>query len=159
MPTTHPLRGIRPLVEAVLAGMSQDFDSLYAKVGRPSIAPERLFRALLLQVVYSLRSERLWREQLDYHLLFRWFVGLEMDEAVWNHAVFSKNRDRVLNQELAQRFLAQVKAQAEGLMSDEHFTVDGTLIEAGASRKSFQGKDGKEKSGPGSGGNCRGEKR
>jgi transposase len=114
MPTTHPLRGIRQLVDAVLAGMSQDFDSLYAKVGRPSIAPERLFRALLLQVVYSLRSERLWREQLDYHLLFRWFVGLEMDEAVWNHAVFSKNRDRVLNQELAQRFLAQVKAQAEG---------------------------------------------
>jgi transposase len=159
IPTTHRLRGIRQLGAAVLAGMSQDFDSLYAKVGRPSIPPERLFRALLLQVFYSVRSARLLMEQLDYNLLLRWFVGLEMDEAVWKHAVFSENRDRVLNQERAQRFFAQVKAPAEGLMSDEHFRVDGTLIEAWASHKSFQRKDGKEKSGPGSSGNFHGEKR
>ena len=116
-------------------------------------------RALLLQVFYSIRSERLLIEQLDYNLLFRWFVGLEMDEAVWNHAVFSKNPDRLLNQELAQRFFARVKAQAEGLTSDEHFTVDGTLIEAWASHKSFQRKDNDKKPGSGTGGNFHGEKR
>ena len=106
--------------------------------GRPSIAPERLLRALLLQVFYSVRSERLLMEQPNYNLLFRWFVGLEIDDAVWNHAVFSKNRDRLLNQDLAQKFFAHVKEQAAGLMSDEHFTVDGTLVEAWASLKSFK---------------------
>jgi transposase len=139
--------------------MSKEFDGMYAKVGRPSIPPERLFRALLLQVFYSVRSERLLMEQLDYNLLFRWFVGLEIDEPVWNHAVFSKNRDRLLNQEVAQQFFAKVKARAQGLMSDEHFTVDGTLIEAWASHKSFQRKDGNDKPGSDAGGNFHGEKR
>lgn len=159
IPEAHPLRGVRKLADAVLAEMSQDFDGIYATVGRPSIPPERLFRALLLQVFYSVRSERLLMEQLDYNLLFRWFVGLEIDEPVWNHAVFSKNRDRLLNQEVAQQFFAQVKAKAEGLMSDEHFTVDGTLIEAWASHKSFQRKDRNDKPGSGTGANFRGEKR
>jgi transposase len=159
IPATHPLRGVRKLADAVLAEMSKDFDGMYAKVGRPSIPPERLFRALLLQVFYSVRSERLLMEQLDYNLLFRWFVGLEIDEPVWNHAVFSKNRDRLLNQEVAQQFFAKVKARAQGLMSDEHFTVDGTLIEAWASHKSFQRKDGDDKPGSGAGGNFHGEKR
>ena len=140
IPAAHPLRGVRKLADEVLAEMSKDFDGLYAKVGRPSIPPERLFRALLLQVFYSVRSERLLMEQLDYNLLFRWFVGLEIDEPVWNHAVFSKNRDRLLNQDVAQQFFARVKAKAAGLMSDEHFTVDGTLIEAWAGHKSFQRK-------------------
>src|SRR5215470_12445692 len=156
IPADHPLRGVRKLADAVLAEMSKQFDGMYAKVGRPSIAPERLLRALLLQVFYSVRSERLLMEQLDYNLLFRWFVGLEMDDRVWNHAVFSKNRDRLLNQEVAQQFFAKVKAQAQGLMSDEHFTVDGTLIEAWASHKSFQRKD---NDGKPDGGNFHGEKR
>jgi transposase len=141
IPADHPLRGMRKLVDAVLAAMSKEFDGLYSQVGRPSIAPERLLRALLLQVFYSVRSERLLMEQLNYNLLFRWFVGLEIDDAVWNHAVFSKNRDRLLNQDLAQKFFAHVKEQAAGLMSDEHFTVDGTLIEAWAGQKSFCRKD------------------
>jgi len=147
------------LADAVLVEMSKDFDGLYAAVGRPSIPPERLFRALLLQVFYSVRSERMLMEQLDYNLLFRWFVGLEIDEPVWNHAVFSKNRDRLLNQEVAQGFFAKVKAKAQGLMSDEHFTVDGTLIEAWASHKRFQRKDGGDQPGGGAGGSFRGEKR
>jgi transposase len=159
IPSGHPLRGIRKLVDTVLAEMSKEFDGLYAKVGRPSIPPERLFRALLLQVFYSVRSERLLMEQLDYNLLFRWFVGLEIDEPVWNHAVFSKNRDRLLNQDVAQQFFAQVKAKAAGLMSDEHFTVDGTLIEAWASHQSFQRKDDDGKPDAGAGGNFHGEKR
>ncbi|HVO80680.1 MAG TPA: IS5 family transposase [Terriglobales bacterium] len=159
IPATHPLRGVRKLADAVLVEMSKDFDGLYAQVGRPSIPPERLFRALLLQIFYSVRSERLLMEQLDYNLLFRWFVGLEIDEPVWNHAVFSKNRDRLLNQEVAQQFFARVKAKAQGLMSDEHFTVDGTLIEAWASHKSFQRKEGEGKPGPGAGSNFHGEKR
>jgi transposase len=141
IPASHPLRAVRLLVDTVLAQMSKDFDGLYAKAGRPSIPPERLLRALLLQVFYSIRSERQLMEQLDYNLLFRWFVGLAIDDAVWNHAVFSKNRDRLLSQELAQTFFSQVKAQAAGLMSDEHFTVDGTLIEAWAGQKSFRRKD------------------
>jgi transposase len=145
-------------VDAVLAEMSKDFEGLYSKVGRPSIPPERLLRALLLQVFYSVRSERLLMEQLNYNLLFRWFVGLEIDDPVWNHAVFSKNRDRLLNQDLAQRFFAHVKAQATGLMSDEHFTVDGTLIEAWAGQKSFSRKD-EDKDGDGGGGDFRGEQR
>jgi len=159
IPAAHPLRGVRKLADEVLAEMSKDFDGLYAKVGRPSIPPERLFRALLLQVFYSVRSERLLMEQLDYNLLFRWFVGLEIDEPVWNHAVFSKNRDRLLNQDVAQQFFARVKAKAAGLMSDEHFTVDGTLIEAWAGHKSFQRKDGEDKPGSGDGANFHGEKR
>ena len=158
IPGDHPLRGIRKLVDAVLAEMSKDFEGLYSKVGRPSIAPERLLRALLLQVFYSVRSERLLMEQLNYNLLFRWFVGLEIDDPVWNHAVFSKNRDRLLNQDLAQRFFAHVKAQASGLMSDEHFTVDGTLIEAWAGQKSFTRKH-EDKDGDGGGGDFRGEQR
>jgi len=118
IPADHPLRGVKKLVDAVLARMTKEFAGLYAEVGRPSIAPERLLRALLLQVFYSVRSERLLMEQLNYNLLFRWFVGLEIDDAVWNHAVFSKNRDRLLNQELAQKFFTQVKEQAALLMSD-----------------------------------------
>src|SRR5271167_3553073 len=158
IPADHPLRGVRKLVDAVLAEMSKDFDGLYSQVGRPSIAPERLLRALLLQVFYSVRSERLLMEQLDYNLLFRWFVGLEIDDAVWNHAVFSKNRDRLLNQAVAQSFFARVKAQAAGLLSDEHFTVDGTLIEAWAGHKSFRRKDGTD-DGPNAGRDFHGEKR
>jgi transposase len=149
IPNDHPLRNVRKLADEVLKEMSKEFDGLYSKVGRPSIPPERLFRGLLLQVFYSIRSERLLMEQLDYNLLFRWFVGLEIDEPVWNHAVFSKNRDRLLNQEVAQNFFARVKAKAAGLMSDEHFTVDGTLIEAWASHKSFQRKDGSDDDKPG----------
>ena len=158
IPADHPLRGVRKLVDAVLAEMSKDFEGLYSKVGRPSIPPERLLRALLLQVFYSVRSERLLMEQLNYNLLFRWFVGLEIDDPVWNHAVFSKNRDRLLNQDLARRFFAHVKAQATGLMSDEHFTVEGTLIEAWAGQKSFSRKD-NDKDGDGGGGDFRGEQR
>jgi len=157
IPADHALRGVRKLVD-VLAEMSKDFEGLYSKVGRPSIPPERLLRALLLQVFYSVRSERLLMEQLNYNLLFRWFVGLEIDDPVWNHAVFSKNRDRLLNQDLAQRFFAHGKAQATGLMSDEHFTVDGTLIEAWAGQKSFSRKD-NDKDGDGGGGDFRGEQR
>src|SRR5215467_15421595 len=141
IPADHPLRGVRKLADAVLAEMSADFDGMYAKVGRPSIPPERLFRALLLQVFYSVRSERLLMEQLNYNLLFRWFVSLEMDEPVWNHAVFSKNRERLLNQDVAREFFRRVLAEAKPHLSDEHFTVDGTLIEAWASQKSFQKKD------------------
>jgi len=158
VPAEHPLRAIRKLVDAVLQEMSPRFARLYAKVGRPSIAPERLLRALLLQVFYSVRSERLLMEQLDYNLLFRWFVGLTMDDAVWHHAVFSHNRERLLNEELAEVFFQRVLGQAEPYLSDEHFTVDGTLIEAWASQKSFRRKDGQ---GPrdGNSPDFRGEKR
>jgi transposase len=159
VPEGHPLRGVRKLADAVLAEMSKDFDGMYAQVGRPSIPPERLFRALLLQVFYSVRSERLLMEQLDYNLLFRWFVGLEIDEPVWNHAVFSKNRNRLLNQDVAQQFFGKVKAKAHDLMSDEHFTVDGTLIEAWAGHKSFQRKDDHDQPGSGPGADFHGEKR
>lgn len=140
VPADHPLRAVRQLADQVLREMSDEFDKAYKVGGRPSIAPERLFRALLLQVFYSVRSERMLMEQLNYNLLYRWFVGLEVDEGVWNHSVFSKNRDRLLDQELAQKFFDRVKRQAAPLMSDEHFTVDGTLIEAWASHKSFQRK-------------------
>jgi transposase len=142
VPADHPLRAIRALVDDVLRDMSREFDGLYATVGRPSIPPERLLRAQLLQVFYSIRSERLLMEQLDYNLLFRWFVGMDMDEPVWAPTVFSKNRDRLLTQEIARSFFRRVVDRAAGLMSDEHFTVDGTLIEAWASQKSFQRKDG-----------------
>lgn len=142
VPVDHPLRAIRALVDDVLRDMSREFDGLYATVGRPSIPPERLLRAQLLQVFYSIRSERLLMEQLDYNLLFRWFVGMDMDEPIWAPTVFSKNRDRLLTQEIARSFFRRVVDRAAGLMSDEHFTVDGTLIEAWASQKSFQRKDG-----------------
>src|ERR1700687_4504174 len=146
VPQDHPVHAGRRSVDQILREMSREFDRAYAKTGRPSIAPERLLRALLLQVFYSIRSERLLMEQLDYNLLFRWFVGLGMDDAVWNHAVFSKNRERLLNQDLARSFFTRVLKQAQPLLSDEHFTVDGTLIEAWASQKSFQKK---EDDGPG----------
>jgi transposase len=142
VPQDHPLRAIRALVDDVLRDMSREFDGLYARVGRPSIPPERLLRAQLLQIFYSIRSERLLMEQLDYNLLFRWFVGMDMDEPIWAPTVFTKNRDRLLNQEIARSFFRRVVERAATLMSDEHFTVDGTLIEAWASQKSFQRKDG-----------------
>ena len=142
VPQDHPLRAIRRTVDEVLRAMAKDFEGLYAKTGRPSVPPERLLRAVLLQIFYSVRSERMLMEQMNYNLLFRWFVGLEMDEPVWNHAVFSKNRERLLNQEVAREFFRRVLAQAKPQLSDEHFTVDGTLIEAWASQKSFQKKDG-----------------
>lgn len=140
----HPLRRVRVLVDTVLEEMSPRFAKRYADVGRPSIAPERLLRALLLQIFYSVRSERLLMEQLDYNLLFRWFVGLAMDEPVWNHAVFSKNRERLLNEEIAEAFFQRVLALAKPYLSDEHFTVDGTLLEAWASHKSFRRRDGRD---------------
>jgi len=142
VPSDHPLRAIRQLVDEILREMSREFDKLYATVGRPSIPPERLLRAQLLQIFYSIRSERLLMEQLDYNILFRWFVGLDMDEPIWAPTVFTKNRDRLLNQDLARGFLRRVVDRAARFMSDEHFTVDGTLIEAWASQKSFQRKDG-----------------
>ena len=144
VPQDHPLRAVRELTDAVLRTLSPELDALYADSGRPSIAPEYILRALLLQVFYSVRSERLLVEQIDYNLLFRWFVGLGMDDAVWNHAVFSKNRDRLLTSDVAQRFFAEVNKQAKKFMSDEHFTVDGTLIQAWASQKSFRSKDGSD---------------
>ena len=155
VPQDHPLRAVRVLTDAVLRTLSPEFDALYADSGRPSIAPEYILRALLLQVFYSVRSERLLVEQIDYNLLFRWFVGLGMDDAVWNHAVFSKNRDRLLSSEVAQQFFAEVNKQARRYMSDEHFTVDGTLIQAWASRKSFRSKDGSDDDGA----NFHGQKR
>ena len=156
VPPEHPLRAIRTLVDDVLRDMSREFDRLYARVGRPSIPPERLLRAQLLQIFYSIRSERLLMEQLDYNLLFRWFVGMEMDEPIWDPTVFTKNRDRLLNQNIARSFFRRVVERATDLMSDEHFTVDGTLIEAWASQKSFQRKDGGT---DGDGRNFRGQER
>jgi transposase len=129
-------------VDGVLKDMSPQFGKLYSEVGRPSIAPERLLRALLLQIFYSVRSERLLMEQLDYNLLFRWFVGMNMDEQVWVATVFTKNRDRLLKHSIAESFFQRVLKVAQPYLSDEHFTVDGTLIEAWASQKSFQRKDG-----------------
>ena len=149
VPSEHPLRPIREMVDTVLQEMSPRFARLYAKVGRPSIPPERLLRALLLQIFYSVRSERLLMEQLDYNLLFRWFVGMEMDERVWDHAVFSKNRERLLNEEIAEAFFQRVLAIAQPYLSDEHFTVDGTRIEAWASHKSFCPQDEEPKPGAG----------
>jgi transposase len=142
VPQDHPLRAIRKCVDEILRVMAKDFDGMYARTGRPSVPPERLLRAVLLQIFYTVRSERMLMEQMNYNLLFRWFVGLELDEPVWNHAVFSKNRERLLNQEVAREFFSRVLAQAQPHLSDEHFTVDGTLIEAWASQKSFQKKDG-----------------
>ena len=144
VPVEHPLRPLRTMVDDILKEMSPRFAKLYADTGRPSIPPERLLRALLLQILYTVRSERLLMEQLDYNLLFRWFVGMGMDEGVWNHAVFSKNRERLLNEDLAEVFFQRVLERAKPYLSDEHFTVDGTLIEAWASHKSFRPKNGGE---------------
>ena len=145
VPEDHPLRLIWVLSDAALQDMSPLFEQLYSRVGRPSIPPEKLLRALLLQVLYTVRSERLLMEQLDYNLLFRWFVGLNMDDAVWDASTFSKNRDRLLEGDVARAFFARVLAVAKehGLLSDEHFTVDGTLIQAWAGHKSFVRKDAK----------------
>jgi transposase len=143
VPKDHPLRPLRQMVNRALRELSRDFQAMYSSEGRPSIPPEKLLRALLLQVLYTIRSERLLMEQLDYNLLFRWFVGLSMDDKVWDHSVFSKNRERFLGSDLATAFFGRIQAQAAqaGLLSDEHFTVDGTLIEAWASLKSFRPKD------------------
>ena len=143
VPKEHPLRRIRAMVDSALKELSPEFEALYSKVGRPSIPPEKLLRALLLQVLFTIRSERMLMEQLDYNLLFRWFVGLGMDDVVWVPTVFTKNRDRLLEGEIAKAFFARVLDQARQhhLLSDEHFTVDGTLIEAWASQKSFRRKD------------------
>ena len=143
VPEDHPLRSIRQLADRMLKQLSPQFEKMYSEIGRPSIAPEKLLRALLLQL-YTVRSERLLMEELNYNLLFRWFVGMNMDEAVWHPTVYSKNRDRLLEADVARKFFALVVAEAMemGLMSGEHFTVDGTLLEACASLKSFQRKDG-----------------
>lgn len=143
VPKDHPLRAVRAMVDAALSELGPRFDAIYAANGRPSIAPEKLLRALLLQVLYTVRSERLLMEQLEYNLLFRWFVGLNLDEPVWDATVFSKNRERLLEGGIAEGFFQAVveQARAQGLLSDEHFTVDGTLIEAWAGHKSFKRKD------------------
>jgi transposase len=140
----HPLRRIRRMTDAALARLSPRFDRLYSITGRPSIPPEKLLRALLLQMLYSIRSERLLMEELDYNILYRWFVGLSLDDAVWDATTFTKNRDRLLDGDIADAFFAEVLAaiKADGLLSDEHFTVDGTLLEAWASHKSFKPKGG-----------------
>jgi transposase len=139
----HPLRAVRAMTDEILGNMSSLFDAMYADGGRPSIPPEKLLRAQLLQMLYSVRSERLLMEEIDYSILFRWFVGLNLDERVWDATSFTKNRDRLLEAAVAKEFLAQVveRAGAAGLVSNEHFTVDGTLLEAWASLKSFQAKD------------------
>jgi len=138
----HPLRPIRTMVDKVLQELSPQFNRMYSKVGRPSIPPEQLLRALLLQMLYSVRSERLLTEEIDYNILFRWFVGLNLDDEVWDATVFTKNRNRLLEAEVAKDFLALVVEQAreQGWASDEHFSVDGSLLEAWASAKSFQRK-------------------
>src|ERR1051326_1964420 len=161
----HPLRAIRAMMDEVLSQLSRQFDSMYVRVGRPSIAPEKLLRAQVLQMLYTIRSERLLMEEMDYNLLFRWFVGLNADDEVWDATTFTKNRDRLLEADVAKEFLAVVVEQArgQGLISDEHFTVDGTLLEAWASAKSFKPKEETQGSAPDDPGNptvnFRGEKR
>ena len=144
VPSDHPLRAIRQITDTVLTQLSRAFSKMYSKIGRRSIPPEKLLRALILQVLYTLRSERLLMEELEYNLLFRWFVGLNMDEPVWNVTVFTKNRERLLKADVAKQFFGLVVEQAKALnlMSDEHFTVDGTLLEACASLKSFKKVEG-----------------
>ena len=153
VPADHPLRAVRALTDHALQTMSRRFAGLYAKTGRPSIPPEQLLRALLLQVLYTIRSERLLMEELNDNLLFRWFVGLNMDDPVWHPTTFTKNRDRLLAGDVAAAFVdaVQAHARAAGLLSDEHFTVDGTQLEAWASLKSFRCRDAAPRSGrPGS---------
>jgi transposase len=154
VPADHPLRAIRKMVDEGLKELSPKLERLYSSTGRPSIAPEKLLRALLLQALYGKRSERLLMEELDYSLLFRWFVGLAMDDEVWDATVFSKNRERLLEGEIASRFFAAVRGQLErsGLLSDEHFTVDGTMLEAWANRRSFREKAEPPQRGSGYGG-------
>lgn len=165
VPQAHPLRHIRQLVDKTLKELSPLFEELYSHTCRPSIAPEMLLRATLLQILYSIRSERMLTEQIDYNLLFRWFIELSMDQKVWDHSVFTKNRDRLLNTEVARIFFSSVRRQAEkaGLLSDEHFTVDGTLVKAWASMKSFRSQDDSGSSSPAGDRNAevnfRGEKR
>ena len=150
VPQDHPLRTIRAMLDAALRNMGPQFEAVYAKVGRPSIAPEKLLRALLLQVLYTVRSERMLMEQLNYNLLFRWFVGMNVDDAVWDVTVFTKNRERLLAADAAKSLFAEVLVQARSrnLLSTEHFTVDGTLIEAWAGHKSFKRKDGSDQQTP-----------
>jgi transposase len=168
VPKAHPLRAIRRIVNGALAELNEEFEAMYAPLGRPSIPPEKLLRALLLQAFYTVRSERQLMERLEFDLLFRWFVGLGIDDAAWDHSVFSKNRDRLLEAEVAARFFAAVLNQPEvgKLLSHDHFSVDGTLVEAWASLKSFKPKNDKgDGEPPASGGgrneevNFRGEKR
>jgi transposase len=155
VPKDHPLRAIRAMIDVALRNMGPQFEAMYARVGRPSIAPEKLLRALLLQVLYTVRSERMLMEQLNYNLLFRWFVGMNIDDAVWDVTVFTKNRERLLAADVAKTLFAEVVAQARSreLLSSEHFTVDGTLIEAWASHKSFKRKDGSDRQTPDDPGN------
>lgn len=157
VPEDHPLRPIRVMCNAALARLDESFAAIYSKRGRRSIAPEKLLRALLLQPLYSVRSERLLMEQLDYNLLFRWFVGLNSDDPVWDATVFTKNRDRLLKADVAQAFFEAVLEQARerNLLSDEHFSVDGTLLEAWASKKSYQPKEQPPMTGSGRGGQLR----
>ena len=143
VPASHPLRSIRLMVDEALKQMNGRFDEIYGDEGRPSIPPERLIRALVLQLLYSVRSERMLMEQLEYNLLFRWFVGLSANESIWHPTVFTKNRDRLLKGAVSEEFFTLIVGQARErkLLSDEHFTVDGTLIEAWAGQKSFRRKD------------------
>jgi len=164
VPKDHPLRPIQIMVDNALFDLAPLFKEMYSHTGRPSIPPEQILRALLLQIFYSIRSERMLVEQLEYNLLFRWFVGLSMDDKVWDHSVFSKNRDRLIKHDVATKFFDTIRRQAEraDLLSNEHFTVDGTLIEAWASMKSFRPKDDQDP--PSSGGrnsevDFKGEKR
>jgi transposase len=165
VPVDHPLRPIRAIVDEALEVLSPEFERLYSKLGRPSIPPEKLLRALLLQAFYGIRSERQLMEQLDYNLLFRWFVGLSMDASIWDATVYSKNRDRLIEGDVAARFMQAVLGnhRVKTLLSDEHFSVDGTLIDAWASMKSFRPKDGGGDDAPSPGRNAerdfRGEKR
>src|SRR5215470_4325658 len=154
VPADHPLREVRRMCDQALRRISRRWNRLYSDMGRPSIPPEKLLRALLLQILYSIRSERLLMEQLDYNFLFRWFVGLNMDDPVWSATTFSKNRERLIEGDIATEFFIGVlrEAQARGLTSDEHFTIDGTLLEAAASLKSFKHKD-KQDGPPDDGGN------
>jgi transposase len=155
VPTDHPLRPIRQMADRVLGRLSESFDAMYSTIGRRSVAPEKLMRALLLQILYTVRSERMLMEQLNYNLLFRWFVGLNMDDSVWDVTVYTKNRERLLSADVAQKFFDLVLGEAKGLdlLSDEHFTVDGTLLEACASLKSFKKVQGEEQPAPDDPGN------
>jgi transposase len=150
----HPLRSIRTIVNEALSTLERDLAALYAPIGRPSIPPEKLLRAMLLQAFYSIRSERQLMERLEYDLLFRWFVGIGVDDAAWDHSTFSKNRDRLLGGDIAAKFLSAVLAQprVKKLLSTDHFSVDGTLIEAWASMKSFKPRDGSGEEPPAGGG-------
>ena len=156
VPEDHPLRAIRLMVNSALAGLNGLFNEMYAESGRASVAPEKLMRALLLQVFYSIRSERQLMEQIRYNMLFRWFIGLAMEDRVWDHSVFSKNRDRLLEHAAVDKFFTEVMqlAERQGLLSKEHFTVDGTLVKAWASHKSFRPKDGQDPPPPDAGRNA-----